>query len=529
MSGGERGGSSETLGVTTLDPSGAVLLPSLTRSELVATIVYHADLGRVGERAVLGPPERVRQGVSRLEPLFAQPGSTERRPLGDPRVSRSPWTLRSDGDGVVLTCEGDAPSLLVDGVAESRRRLLTARDLERGVLLAMGTRLLLLLHMVSASSAVDDDCGLVGSSDAIAAVRRKIVVAAPHDVPVLVRGQSGVGKELVARAVHERSARAGRPFVSVNVAAVASTTAVAALFGHRRGAFTGAGEAHGGYFGAADGGTLFLDEIGAAPEELQNALLRVLETGEMQPVGAPTPQRCDVRLVAATDADLEREVDSGRFRLALLMRLAGFEIEVPPLAARADDIARLLVHFLRTEVGARGALDHLDRPAGAPAWLPSWVVAAALGHRWPGNVRELRNFARRIVLEHAADDVVPRTPELVAMLGDAQEPTAADPPAPLPAAPARRKPSDIGDDELCAALARSDYDVGAAAEVLGVARSTVYELVKKSASARTSADLGADEIRAALEQAGGDAVAAARTLRVSSRALQLRMAALGLR
>ena len=217
---------------------------------------------------------------------------------------------------------------------------------------------------------------LVGESAAIEAVRRDIGRVGPTDASVLVIGETGTGKELVARAVHEASPRAGRPFVAVNSAGLADSLVESHLFGHVRGAFTGADRDRTGLFEAADGGTIFLDEIGDMSASAQKRLLRVLQEREVVPVGAVEARRIDVRVVAATHRDPDDEISAGRFREDLLYRLDVFRIELPPLRGRPGDIPLLVSHFFGggADVG----------PQLAPP-----VVERLLEHEWPGNVRQL--------------------------------------------------------------------------------------------------------------------------------------------
>src|SRR5262249_8032126 len=179
-------------------------------------------------------------------------------------------------------------------------------------------------------------------------------------------------------------------FAAINRAALPSSTAASELFGHSRGAFTGATHDHDGMFVRAHGGTLFLDEVGETPYDIQPALLRVLETGEVTPLGSSKSQMVDVRLGAATDADLELQISESGLREALFHRLAGYQLLVPPLRERRDDIGRLLLQFLRDELDSTGDLKRLLDQTDAP-WLPASLVARLVRYSWPGNVRQLRN------------------------------------------------------------------------------------------------------------------------------------------
>jgi len=247
---------------------------------------------------------------------------------------------------------------------------------------------------------------LVGGSAALAGVKRLVARVAASDSTVLVRGETGTGKELVARSIHEGSPRASGPLVAVNCGALPEQLVESELFGHRKGAFTGADEHRAGLFEVADGGTLFLDEIGELPKSLQSRLLRVLESGEIRRVGDSHPITVDVRVVCATHRTLEEMVAAGDFREDLLFRINTFEVAIPPLRERLDDLPSLVNHFIRK---ARP-----QTPVEA-AVVDSEVLAVLSAHRWPGNIRELAN-----VIEHAlvlCDELPLTVEQLPARLG----------------------------------------------------------------------------------------------------------------
>jgi transcriptional regulator with GAF, ATPase, and Fis domain len=230
---------------------------------------------------------------------------------------------------------------------------------------------------------------LIGRSPALAAVQRQIELVAPTDAPVMVLGETGTGKELVAREIHRRSARTARPLIKVNCAAVPRELYESEFFGHVRGAFTGALRDRAGRFELADSGTLFLDEVGEIPLELQGKLLRVLQEGELERVGEERTRRVDVRVIAASNRDLRRDAEAGRFRRDLYFRLNVFPIEIAPLRQRPEDIPLLAEHFVR-----QAALRY-GRPAPA---LRRADVRRLQGYDWPGNVRELRHVLERAVI-----------------------------------------------------------------------------------------------------------------------------------
>jgi two-component system nitrogen regulation response regulator GlnG len=225
---------------------------------------------------------------------------------------------------------------------------------------------------------------MVGVSQAMQQVFKRIALVAPHDACVLITGESGTGKELVARAVHRYSSRRDRPFLPVHIAALNPNLVESELFGHARGAFTGAAQSRTGLLALANGGTVFLDEVGDIPMPVQVKLLRALEHDEVTPVGAAQPESLDLRILAATNQDLQRCVAEGRFRHDLYFRLNVFQVHLPPLRERREDIEPLAEHFLRR-----------FRPSALPL-LPE-TVRFLQSSSWFGNVREMRN-----ALEHAA-------------------------------------------------------------------------------------------------------------------------------
>ncbi|MFL9665649.1 sigma-54-dependent transcriptional regulator [Variovorax sp. AB1(2024)] len=240
----------------------------------------------------------------------------------------------------------------------------------------------------SAAAAADDDSDLIGPSQAMREVHKRIGLAAANSMPVLVLGETGTGKEMVARALHRHSARAGQPFVAVNCSAIPKELLESELFGHVRGAFTGATGERPGCFRAADGGVLLLDEIGDMALDVQAKILRALQEGEVTPLGSHRTVKVDVRVVAATHRDLAAAVREGRFREDLLYRLDVLSIRMPPLRERLADIIPLAEHFLR-RAALQGAPDAVSKALSAEA------AQRLLSHPWPGNVRELRNVMER--------------------------------------------------------------------------------------------------------------------------------------
>jgi DNA-binding NtrC family response regulator len=238
--------------------------------------------------------------------------------------------------------------------------------------------------------------GLLGRCPAMEHLRREVALFGPSDARVHVFGETGTGKEMVAKALHDASPRARRPLVPVNVAGFSDELFAGELFGHARGAFTGALTSHEGYVAQAEGGTLFIDEVGDMSPVAQVRLLRFLEAGEYQRLGETVARRADVRVISATNVDLQQRVREGRFREDLWFRLAGELVCLPPLRERGGDVLLLARHFLRLEARERG---------GAPPALGPEVEAALLAHSWPGNVRELQNEMRRLDVRAAGRPV----------------------------------------------------------------------------------------------------------------------------
>jgi len=230
---------------------------------------------------------------------------------------------------------------------------------------------------------------MVGDSEPMRMVKALSQRAAKSSIPVLITGESGVGKEVIARALHGASDRAGKPFVAVNCGALPANLVESILFGHEKGAFTGAHEKHAGKFVEANGGTLFLDEIGELPLDMQVKLLRALQEGEVDPVGGKRPVKVDVRIVSATNRDPAQQVKEGAFREDLFYRLNVFPIEAPALRERREDIPALVEHFI-----ARFNVEEGKRVAGCS---PE-TLALLQGHDWPGNVRQLENAVYRALV-----------------------------------------------------------------------------------------------------------------------------------
>jgi DNA-binding NtrC family response regulator len=305
--------------------------------------------------------------------------------------------------------------------------------------------------------------GLVGRSSGMLAVYKQIAHASASDVPVLVTGETGTGKELVARAIHRHSARGGNPFVAVNCGALTESLLESELFGHVRGSFTGAVSDKKGLFEQADGGVIFLDEIGETTPAFQVRLLRSLEEGEIRPVGASRVVKVDVRIVAATNRDLERASETGQFRHDLFFRLNVLSIHVPPLRERPQDVELLAAHFLQGTA----------RRVGGLASITPEAVAELSRRSWPGNVRELENTIERLALA-ARGGVIDVEDIPPGARGEGLPPTAFD-------HPFDDQPTldELERRYLRYTLASVSGNRKRAAEILGIDRRTLYRMAER--------------------------------------------------
>jgi two-component system nitrogen regulation response regulator GlnG len=507
------------------------------------TLLGHAQAARTGERAtLLGLRAGEAVSLSRTEPSFsALSAGASPRPLADPFLSRHTAASLAMRDGA-LELHRDLPdvTLRVDGVELGAARSFNDDELERGVVIELADRVVLLLHTVDAiRGRRQPSFDLVGESDAMQRLRKDLARAAATELRVLVRGATGTGKELVARAIHKASARASGPYEAVNMGAIQASLSASALFGHVRGAFSGAVADQDGHFVAADKGTLFLDEIGDTDPAVQASMLRTLETREVVRVGDRRPRKVDVRLISATDADLEAEVAAGRFREPLLHRIGELTLRVPALAERRDDIGRLVVHFMREMLDAEEQARLLDGEIQDTPWLSASVLATLARAPWTGNVRQLRNVVRQLVVLGREEPTLTLGADLLASLGPSPGPKAEregsgapDPEvgasAAAPSDPKRvKRPQDLTEEDLVAALEQTGWRRGAAADLLGIARSSLYALIAAKGIVRAN-DLEAAQIESSLAKHRGDLAAAARELKVSEHGLKLRMQALGL-
>lgn len=299
---------------------------------------------------------------------------------------------------------------------------------------------------------------MLGASAAMDGVRREISRVFDTDITVFIRGESGTGKELVARSIHAAGSRATRPFVALNCGAIPETLQESVLFGHEKGAFTGATDARPGTFETADGGTLLLDEVAELSPAAQVRLLRVLQERSVERLGSSTSRPVDVRVLSATHRDLDAMVSEGSFRQDLYYRLVIYPIVVPPLRERLEDVALLFEHYLRHHATGTG----LPTPAVGPS-----ALSALAAHTWPGNIRELANLAHRCVVSHRGDTIDEHSLGLPSCKSDTMTPAPIEQTSVTTLADAERRA--VQDAlEICGG------NVSAAAKRLGIGRATFY-------------------------------------------------------
>lgn len=508
-----------------LDPTLPSIVADLngkyTKNRLTITIAFHPDTRLIG-RSVNLDRARAKQHwvLGRGMPMFcdmtSNDGKSGAEPLSDQHISRAALRIHSSRNGVVLERESRACRCQINGRELEGEIRLDAASLVDGVVVFLAHRVVLVMRQTQSSDDMFEhpqiESALKGSSQYISSLKRQIQSVARSTADVLILGETGTGKELVATAIHANSARSKSSLVTVNMSAIPVDLAPAALFGSTKGAFTGADSAGVGYFDQAQNGTLFLDEVGDTPAEIQVQLLRALQEREIQPVGGRV-RRIDVRVVAATDALVDEGSD---FKAALRHRLGGSEICLQPLRKRREDIGELLWVFLQEFLHEANAEFVWPSPGG-----DDFVTArcADIFHAfvlfdWPGNVRQLANHAREISLVSNEFLVFPEA---------LREKMCVSKRVNLPVEVAMRKSADVNEQEFLDTMAECLYEPKRAAASLCISRTAVYRRIDESSTLRIAGQLSQAEILTALEACGGDVKKAALALQVSSNGLRFRL------
>lgn len=465
------------------------------KQALRLSIAFHSDLARIGQYVDIAQwregdvSRRFKVEVGRLTPSFS-----DGLPLQEAHVSRSAFSLACGGSECVVESVTEPGYVRIGPKSQNRCRF-SYSDLHSGIPIRLGHAVVLLLRLVTVTHDQENVAigALVGASEELRRVKGLIQLAAENTVPVLLLGESGVGKDLAAQAIHDHSDRAAKQFVAVNMAAIPESLAASELFGVAKGAFTGAAERR-GWFEQAHQGTLFLDEIGDTPSVVQAQLLRALQQGEIQVVGG-RPICVDVRVVAATDANLE---DPAQFRLALKQRLSAISIIISPLRQRKDDIGPQLIFHLLSSGGddVRQSLSCVaSREETAAYWAR--VFFQALCRDWPGNSRELAAFARTVLSQTDSVDF---------RRGKVAQPALFD-----------------DDAQLLSFVKQCDYEMARIARELGVSRPRLYRRLAGIDGFRLLKEISDQELQAAFSQCGRDSRALAKHFGVSPRAMMTRL------
>jgi anaerobic nitric oxide reductase transcription regulator len=467
---------------------GAVALLQLQQAQLKPVAVQGLLRETLGRRFVVAQHPRLAAILASRQPVRFPPGSELPDPY-DGLLAETPGEALPVHDcmGVSLYVEGrcwgaltlDALSpasfdalailqlqqlsLLVEAAIRITELEQANRALRQGELPAAGT-----------STVAAQQYEIIGQSPALQRILQELDVVASSELPVLLLGETGVGKELFARQLHRRSGRADKPMIYVNCAALPESLAESELFGHSKGAFSGALSERAGRFDAADGGTLFLDEVGELPLSVQAKLLRVLQNGEIQRLGSDKLQRVNVRLVAATNRDLQQQVKQGEFRADLYHRLSVYPIPIPPLRERSEDLPLLAGHFLeqnRSRLGLRSL-------RLAPA-----AELALLGYNWPGNIRELEHVISRAAIKALSQgaqrsDIVILQPELLDLPQTLRAPLS---PAPtiLPAQGLKEAVNQLQQQLILQALQQHQQCWSKAARALQLDASNLHKLAQR--------------------------------------------------
>jgi two-component system, NtrC family, nitrogen regulation response regulator GlnG len=519
----------------TIDPVTAVTAGSRDDAAVVPTlsIQWHPDTSRIGDTSPLLLTAGTTIEVSRRGPLFH---STTGRsaPVNESSISGP------DKPSVIITGLSEVAveirpgpisyAVLVDGEPLTGPRRFGPAELQNGLVILLRRSVLLFLSLLRHPRPPAMELpGIVGIGDRICDLRERVMLIADRTAPVLIQGESGSGKGAFAQALHRASRRAANPFLDFHLGkAISEQVVTAELFGYERGAFTGAVERREGLFVAADGGTLFLDEIGDAPTGVQTTLLKVLEDGVVLPVGARQSRRVDVRIIAATDAQLQHRITDGSFSPQLYRRLNREELAIPAIRNRREDVGILLVHALLQELVQYGMTHALKPPPdpGVAPWLQADAVAEILqlATTFPFNVATIQNAAGRIVTSAIGrsrahpEATLAWLRTLPSLHSIATTPSS---PAPSPA-----ECSSMTADQMAELWEQCGRSMAAFMKATGLPRSTANRYIKANPLIPKDSEITDADIQAAVATAGGDLQKAAAQVGLSLHRLKQRLSGL---
>lgn len=441
-------------------------------AHLLDLIEHHVEgWGLVAERATSAGQmwetlDRVTPNLVLLDIQLDDGDGTELLPLIKERLPEVPVIMITGHgtiDRAVTSIKGGAYDFLCKPLDFDRLEIECQKAIERN-------RLLVQVKSLTSSESQNDFYGMIGQCPAMGQVYEKVQLVGPTDAAVLILGETGVGKELLARAIHQCSDRANGPFVAVNAAAIPHELIESALFGHEKGAFTGAHQRYAGFCKQADGGTLFLDEICEMDYNVQAKLLRFLQDHIVQPVGDSTEHSVDVRVVAATNCDPRKQIEDGRLREDFYYRLSMITIQIPPLRERGDDIGRLSTYFLEQARQKYGRKMTTVSPE---------AMECLQNYPWPGNIRQLEYLIHQVVITHFGDELRPEMlgPEIAKC--DHENPVLAEYAANKDSFEQLPSIHEMEKRLIRQSLELAGGSVPEASDQLGLSQSTLYRKIKK--------------------------------------------------
>ncbi|RUO75491.1 sigma-54-dependent Fis family transcriptional regulator [Idiomarina seosinensis] len=476
-------------------------------------VALHPDISRIGETApLLSLSQDGRDYLSRNRPDFSKNGRAGRS-LCEPRISRSPIIIQQDSqDTFRVRAHTTSTTVEIAGRAEQSEYLLSRADIGSGVVMTLNKTVVLLLKLLPLQDVrIHKESLLKGISPDIRALNSKLENVARMDIPVMIRGLAGSGKEQAAYKVHSDSPRADKPFVNVNLAAIHDVVAAEELFGslHKQ-------AQNPGYFSQADGGTLVLEDIEDASEQVIELLFSAIKNGYYLPLQSDVPKPINCRLVLTSVYDsCPCAVDSRLWQLT--NALSAYQVFLPPLAERVEDLSLLFIHFVEEQWHRL----YPDRAFNLN--IPTDLMGQLMAFHWPGNVRQLRNVARQVVIDSREASTLQLDPQLLSIL----KPQSRQRTERIGANGNARKPNSISREELSEALENNRFELQATARELAISRASVYQLIQRFEGLSTAQDLDEAELRNCYQKYRGDTEQMMWELRVSQVGMRRRLKAMG--